>query len=91
MFPSMVFAAPPTSLQDLIGRFQEIINGLVPLAMSLAVLAFIWGLAVYIYNADVPAKRKEGYMFMVYGIIALFVMTAMWGLVAVLNSTIFGA
>lgn len=91
MSPAMVFAAAPTNLQGLIARFQDLINGLVPLAMSLAVLAFIWGLVVYIYNGSNPAKRSEGYMFMVYGIIALFVMTAMWGLVAVLNSTIFGA
>ncbi|KKP74997.1 MAG: hypothetical protein UR79_C0002G0070 [Candidatus Campbellbacteria bacterium GW2011_GWD1_35_49] len=91
MFPAMALAAAPTSLQDLIGRFQEIINMLVPLAMGLAVLAFIWGLVVYIYNGSNPAKRSEGYMFMVYGIIALFVMTTMWGLVAILNGTILGA
>ena len=91
MFPVMAIAAAPTNLQGLIARFQDLINGLVPLAMSLAVLAFIWGLVVYIYNGSNPAKRSEGYTFMVYGIIALFVMTAMWGLVAILNGTIFGA
>lgn len=90
VLPAVAFAAAPQNLQDLVVRAQDFIRLLVPLAMSLAILAFVWGLLKYMFNADNPAKRKEGYSFMLYGILALFVMASVWGLVALLGNTIFG-
>jgi len=91
VMPAIAFAAAPTNLQDLIGRAQGLVKLLVPLVMSLAVLAFVWGLFNFIFHGGDTKKRTEGYSFMFYGILALFVMVSMWGLVNLLYNTIFGS
>ncbi len=90
LLPSIVLAAAPSNFQDLIAKFMNLISMLVPLVMSLAVLGFIWGLVTYIWSGGNEEKRKEGRKFIVWGIIALFVMVSIWGLVGMLSSTIFG-
>lgn len=91
LLPSVVSAAAPSNLKDLIIKFMNLISLLIPVAMSLAVLGFIWGLVMYIWSGGNEEKRKEGRKFIVWGIIALFVMVSIWGLVGMLNSTIFGS
>jgi hypothetical protein len=53
----------------------------------LATVAFIWGVIQYFLNAENEEKRKKGKSFMLWGIIALFVMVSVWGLVGVLSNT----
>lgn len=65
----------------LINRF------LIPLLFAVAILVFIWGVVQFIAHADNEEKRTQGRNFMVYGIISLFVMVTIWGLVNVLSNT----
>lgn len=60
---------------------------IIPLLFGIAILVFIWGVVQFISNADNEEKRTQGRDFMVYGIIALFVMVSVWGLVSVLSNT----
>lgn len=61
---------------------------IVPLLFSVAVVAFIWGIINYfIMGAADEKKRKEGRQFAMWGIIALFIMVSMWGLVRILQNT----
>lgn len=64
-----------------------IMKALVPLAFAVALLLFIVGVIKYVINADNETKRKEGGKFILWGIVALFVMVSVWGLVAVLGNT----
>jgi hypothetical protein len=58
-------------------------------ATALALLAFFWGLAVFIFQAGDEQARGRGKQIMLWGIIALFVIIAVWGIVALLQQ-IFG-
>ena len=90
--PVLVWAAgAPQNFQDLIGRAIELISLAVPLLISAAVLFFIYGIARYIYYGNNEEKRKEGRKFMIWGIIALFVIVSIWPLVNMVRQTIFGA
>lgn len=60
---------------------------LIPLLFGVAILMFIWGVVQFIAHADNEEKRTQGRNFMVYGIISLFVMVTIWGLVNVLSNT----
>ena len=64
-----------------------IMKALVPLAFAFAIIFFITGVIKYVINADNETKRKEGGKFILWGIIALFAMLSVWGLVAVLGNT----
>ncbi|MDP3958368.1 MAG: hypothetical protein Q8Q36_02830, partial [bacterium] len=62
-------------------------NSLVPLFVALATIWFFWGMVTFIKKADEPAEREKGRSRMIWGVIALFVILAVWGLVAVLGNT----
>lgn len=86
------FANCPTSITDLstlvVWIICFIMKALVPLAFSIAIILFISGVIKYVINADNEAKRKEGGKFILWGVLALFVMLSVWGLVAVLSNTV---
>ncbi len=67
----------------LIGR------GIIPLLFAVAIIAFIWGVIQYVINPASSTKREEGGKYMLWGIVALFVMISVWGLVAILTNTFF--
>ena len=69
---------------------QYLLNIIVPIVMTLALIYFFLGLAKYIYSASDDEKKGEGRNQMIYGVIALFVMATVWGLVGVLNQTFLG-
>ena len=75
------------TLVDLISDIKGIINTIIPLLISIAVLTLIWGIVKFITSAGNEDKRKEGRDLIIYGIIGLFVMVSIWGLVNVLVST----
>mgnify|MGYP003423815579 CR=1 FL=1 len=64
-----------------------LVTAIVPFLLSLAVAAFVWGIIQYYLNPDNEEKRKKGKSFIIGGLIALFVMISMWGLVQVLTDT----
>jgi hypothetical protein len=99
--PLLAFAADPVAVDtcaNLKGPFKSIaqifnwasctlIKTIVPFLFTLATAAFIWGIIQYFINPDNEEKRKKGKSYMIWGIIALFVMISMWGLVGVLSNT----
>lgn len=73
---------------DLVGIIiAEVLEPLIFLVGGLALLYFMWGVGKYILHGGDAEKRTEGYQMMIYGVIALFIMVSVWGLVAVLQNT----
>lgn len=62
-------------------------NYVVPFIFALALIAFIWGVMQYYLNPENEEKRSKGKEFIVGGLIALFVMVSVWGLVNILTGT----
>ena len=92
---SLTEAAPAVctkqSMSDVTGVINWgsclLIQSVVPLLFSLAVAGFIWGIMQYYLNPGNEEKRKKGKDFIVGGLIALFVMTSMWGIVKIFTTT----
>ena len=80
-------AASAVTLSDTIKTFSNLINGLIPLLLALAVLTFFWGLAMYMLNAGNTEERSKGINIMVMGIIVIFVMVSIWGIIRILQET----
>jgi len=59
----------------------------IPLLMSLAVAGFIFGVVQFYLNPTNEEKRKQGKTFIVGGLIGLFVIISMWGLIGILSDT----
>lgn len=88
--PLFGFAQSLNNLFGLVGSAQNLINVLIGFVIALATLTFIWGLLGYVTSSD-PEKQKSSKGYMVWGIIGLFVMVSVWGLVAFLQSALFGS
>jgi hypothetical protein len=81
----MVALAAPRNLKDVIQIFIDYLGYAIPLIFSLAIVAFLWGIAQYFFSMG--EKKEEARQLALWGIIALFVMISMWGLVRILSGT----
>jgi uncharacterized membrane protein YidH (DUF202 family) len=84
-----VAVAQTDGINRLIDQVQILISRLVPVVIGLALLLFLFGVLRYLIGKN--AEDKEAARnYMIWGIIALFVMVSVWGLVQILSDTIFG-
>jgi hypothetical protein len=75
----------PQYLLSIIGFINVV---LVPVLFAVAFIVFIWGIFYYfIAGGANEEKRDQGKQLAVWGIVALFVMVSVWGLVNVLVGT----
>lgn len=63
-------------------------TSILTLVISLAVIAFIYGVVQFIRNADNPEKRTEGGKAIAWSIVGLFVIFSIWGIVAFIQNTL---
>lgn len=85
-----VVHAQGSGIAGLIAYFTGMINGLLGLLTGVALLVFIWGLVKFIYQADNEQGRADGKQRMVWGVIALFVLVSIWGIISFFQLSIFG-
>ncbi len=84
--PSVAYGI--SSLNDLVNFVTDsILMSVIKLIGALALLFFLWGVMKFIRDADNAAKREEGRQFIIWGIIGLFVMVSVFGLVRILENT----
>lgn len=81
----LVSCAQLTQTGGLILSAKGIINTLIGIVGALALLVFFWGLVKYIANAGDEKAKAQGRNIMVGGVIALFVMFSVWGIIRFLQ------
>lgn len=64
----------------------SVIAILIILASAVALLIFLWGLALFIFQAGSDDARSQGRQLMFWGVIALFVLVSIWAIVALVRS-----
>ncbi len=60
---------------------QYIINPLILLGLTWAVLMFFWGLYQFIRNTDSDEGRETGKANILYGVIGMFIMVSVYGII----------
>ncbi|MDO8471266.1 MAG: hypothetical protein Q7S49_01515 [bacterium] len=71
-----------TGVKDLIRAVGGLINPLIAILVGVALLAFFWGLAKFIFHVGGDEKAvDDGKRIMKWGLVALFVMVSVWGIV----------
>ena len=102
IFPTLMFAATPdaaiatgnasttsgnpfdTGLDKLMGWTNKIAM----LLIGATVIAIFWGAFMFIFNFE--GKKEDGKKILMWGIIVLFIMVALWGIVGVLKKATVG-
>lgn len=78
-----------TTLEELLPLiFSEIISPVIALLFALAVLIFFWGIAEFVRDADSDEGRNKGKRNIIWGIVGMFIMLSVFGIIRVVNNTI---
>ena len=87
LLPAVAFAQyQVTNSSTLFSATQSILNAVIPIIIALAIVYILWGI-VQSFVKGSEEERKAGHMKILYGIIALFIMISIWGLVNILVNT----
>ena len=90
LLPVFTFAATSGGFDNIDNALTTIsgyISKLIPFIIGLAALIFIFGLIQFVTSGGDEEKRKEARNTIIWGIIIIFVMTSVWGLVSLLQNT----
>jgi uncharacterized membrane protein YfcA len=82
--PSVTFAA--ATAFTILGIAQSILNVVIPVLITIAVIIFIWGVVSYIMAKEDDQKTKARQKIL-NGLIGLFVIVAFWGILNVVSRT----
>lgn len=77
--------ANAVGLLDTLNLANRFLNGLVGVFITLAIVMFFWGLIQYLVN--VGEEKAKGLQTMFYGVLTIFVMVSIWGIVRLLQTT----
>ena len=81
---------PPTTFAQLVGHLLDILSLVVPLLFGLTLLFIIWKVVdTWIISGGEPSKIEEGKSYVLIGIIALVVMSGIWGILRILQYSLF--
>lgn len=83
-------SASAQSLFDYVRLVNTFIIRAVPLIIGIAMLLFLWGIARFMFSGGDEKVLADTKRLMVWGIIALFFMVSVWGIVKVLQQDLFG-
>ena len=79
----------PTNFGELVNIFVNLIRAALPLVMGLAVLVFLWGLVKFVSRVGGDVKAvEEGKKLMIWGLVALFVLISVWGILRFFYSSL---
>ena len=78
-----------TGIKDLITAVGGLINPLIVILVGAALLVFFWGLAKFIFRVGGDENAVEGgKRLMIWGLIALFVMISVWGIIRFMQNAL---
>lgn len=77
--PAIASAQNLGNLESLLRSVGRLIDIALPIVVAIGLLSFFWGLVKFIWGG--AEAKDEGKNLMIWGLVALFVMVSVWGLV----------
>lgn len=70
---------------EIINAATSVLTKLLPVLVSLAALAFLFGVVRYfLWNSDSESGREQARLYIVWSVAALVIILGMWGIMAIL-------
>jgi len=86
-----VFALPAIALaqtvQSVIGVTRNILDMLIPVLITLALVLFFYGLAKYVLSSSSDEGKADSRKIMIAGLVSLFIMVSIWGILQLFANT----
>jgi hypothetical protein len=78
--PAIAGAQSIGGILGLLAQANDLINRLIPFIIALTVLIFLWGIFKFVIAGGDGEARKEAQGYIIWGVVALFVMVSVWGI-----------
>lgn len=88
--PAPALAAAPRTWRELVGALVALMNNGVAVLVTLAIALYFFGVSSNIVNFGGEHGAEKRRSFFTWGIVAIFVMVSVWGILRVLQNTLFG-
>ena len=76
------------SIVPLLNKLNKvIINPLIVLLFAIGTLMFFWGVFQFVSNAEGEKGREEGKRNMIWGLVGMFIMVSVYGIIRVILDT----
>jgi hypothetical protein len=76
------------TIHTLITRAGTLLSDLIPVIFGIALVVFMWGIVKYIASQGSESGKADGKKIMLWGVVALFVMSSVWGLVSFIRDSL---
>lgn len=87
--PAIAYAAAPRTFQELAVDIVDILDAATIVLVVAGIVVYFYGVSTNILNfSDEGGEKLKAYFF--WGIIVLFVMVSIWGILRLLQNTLFG-
>ena len=86
--PMLAFGQQLGNIETFVSSVGRIVGVLLPIVVAIALLGFFWGLVKFIFAQGNEEAKADAKKIMLWGLIALFVMVSVWGLVEFIGSAL---
>ena len=86
--PVLAFAQQLGNIETFVSSIGRVVGLALPIVVAIALLAFFWGLVKFIFAQGNEESKADAKKIMLWGLIALFVMVSVWGVVRFIGSAI---
>lgn len=88
--PAIAFAAAPRTWSELVASLVSIMNAGAITLITLAFVGYFYGVSsnILVFDEDAHGEKRRAYL--VWGVIILFVMVSIWGILQLLQNTFIG-
>ena len=78
-----------TTFSGLIDQLVSLFLIATPVVGGAVILVFFWGVMKFVFSAGDEEAHRSGKTVMIWGLIALFVMFSVWGILRLFSATFF--
>lgn len=86
--PALALAQNLSNIKTFVTSIGQVVSLALPIVVGIALLAFFWGLVKFIFAQGNEEAKTDAKKIMLWGLIALFVMVAVWGLVRFIGTAL---
>lgn len=86
--PAFVFAQTLGNIEILVQSIGRLVGLALPIVVAIALLAFFWGIVKYVFAQGNEEAKADAKKIMLWGLVALFVMVSVWGLVRFIGNAL---
>ena len=90
LLPSIALAAAPKSFSDLVNLLVSLMNNATLVLITLGLVIYFYGISTSLFKSKEEGSEKLK-MYLLWGILILFVMVSIWGILRLLENTLFGS